>query len=61
MFRKKYVRANTVILFNILNLVDAYVALGGDPDSNGYIIKSKLVSILSEEFELAFDIEDLLE
>lgn len=40
--------------------VDAFVALGGNPDASGCVAKSHLVNILKNEFELNFDIETLL-
>jgi hypothetical protein len=48
------------LLNNILT-VDAFVALGGEPDASGYVHKNKIIEILSNEFELTFDIDELLE
>lgn len=42
-------------------LVDAFVALGGEPDASGYVHKNKIIEILSDEFDLNFDIDELLE
>lgn len=55
--------------YNIVNLVsnytmilvDAFVALGGEPDASGYVHKNKIIEILSVEFDLNFDIDELLE
>lgn len=35
--------------------LDAFVALGGQPDKEGYISKDVLVEIIKEEFELTID------
>ena len=35
--------------------LDAFVALGGEPDKEGYISKDVLVEIIKEEFELTID------
>jgi len=37
------------------------VALGGGIDSSGYIRKDKILNILSDEFEMVFDMDDFLE
>ena len=55
--------------YNIVNLVndyvniivDAFVALGGEPDASGYVHKNKIIEILSDEFDINFDIDELLE
>ncbi|CAD8180983.1 unnamed protein product [Paramecium pentaurelia] len=41
--------------------IDAFVALGGEPDASGYVHKNKIIEILSIEFDLNFDIDELLE
>ena len=41
--------------------VDAFVAMGGDPDRTGTIKKSKLIEIIKEEFELTIDMEEYLQ
>ncbi|CAD8066528.1 unnamed protein product [Paramecium primaurelia] len=41
--------------------IDAFVALGGEPDASGYVHKNKIIEILSVEFDLNFDIDELLE
>lgn len=46
---------------DLKKLVDAFVALGGDPEASGYISKQRLVDILFTEFDLSFDMDDLLE
>jgi len=35
--------------------LDAFVALGGEPDKEGYISKDVLVEIIKTEFELTID------
>ena len=50
---------NTVI--NNLNLVDSFVALGGNADTTGVVRKEVLVETIKREFELTFDIEMLIE
>lgn len=42
-------------------VVDAFVALGGDPDASGYIYKNQIISILKDEFDLQFGIDEFLE
>lgn len=41
--------------------LDAFVALGGDPDGGGFINAKKLIKIIKEEFEMTIDIEKLIE
>ncbi|CAD8122594.1 unnamed protein product [Paramecium sonneborni] len=41
--------------------IDAFVALGGEPDSTGYIHKNRIIEILKEEFDLQFDVDEFLE
>ncbi len=40
--------------------LDAFVALGGDPDKEGYVSKENLISIIKAEFELTIDMEEFL-
>lgn len=42
-------------------LVDAFVALGGNTDLSGHVKKDTILEIMSNEFELVFDMDDLLE
>ena len=35
--------------------LDAFVALGGGADKEGYVSKEQLISIIKEEFELTID------
>ena len=37
------------------------MALGGGIDSSGYIRKNTILNILSDEFEMVFDMDDFLE
>lgn len=48
---KKFIRANLVNL-EIITLVDAFVALGGEPDASGFIHKNSIIDILKVEFDL---------
>jgi hypothetical protein len=43
------------------SVVDAFVALGGKAEGSGFIKKDSLLNILSNEFELVLDMDDLLE
>ena len=38
-------------------IVDAFVALGGQPNKDGYISKNTLIEIIKTEFELTIDME----
>jgi hypothetical protein len=38
-------------------IVDAFVALGGQPTKEGYISKNTLIEIIKTEFELTIDME----
>ena len=50
-------------IFRIIKskIVDAFVALGGDPDRSGRVRKQTIINVIKNEFELAFDMEDFLE
>lgn len=61
MNKKTYNQNIVKCLFFILYLVDAFAALGGNPDCSGSIRKDTILDILKEEFELIFDLEDLLD
>ena len=41
-------------------LVDAYVAMGGDPDKGGHVESNKLIQIIRDEFQMTIDIERLI-
>ena len=41
--------------------LDAYVALGGEPDKEGYIDAQELIRIIKHEFEMTIDIEKLIQ
>lgn len=43
------------------NAVDAFVALGGQPDKSGVVNKSVLMEIVKREFELSLDLEAVIE
>lgn len=42
---------------NNYDIVDAFVALGGQPTKEGYISKNTLIEIIKTEFELTIDME----
>jgi hypothetical protein len=51
-------KINTVWIVDIV--VDAFVALGGNPDKSGQVKKSAIETV-KKEFELTFDIELLVD
>jgi hypothetical protein len=51
---------NYLFYLHLLNIVDAFVALGGLPTREGTISKSTLIDIIKTEFELTIDMEDYL-
>ena len=40
--------------------LDAFVALGGKPDRDGFIDAARLIQIIKHEFEMTIDIEKLI-
>ncbi|CAK69723.1 unnamed protein product (macronuclear) [Paramecium tetraurelia] len=40
--------------------IDAFVALGGQPDRSGYVQKQTIIDIIQQEFELKIDLESFL-
>lgn len=40
--------------------MDAFVALGGQPDKEGCVSKENLIEIIKAEFELTIDMEEFL-
>jgi len=42
-------------------LLDAYVAMGGEPDGGGCVDAKKLIETIKEEFQMTIDIERLIE
>ena len=42
-----------------MNIVDAFVALGGESNKEGTISKKTLIEIIKHEFELTIDMEVL--
>ncbi len=40
--------------------LDAFVALGGQPDKDGFVSKENLIHIIKMEFELTIDMEEML-
>ena len=43
------------------DLLDAFVAMGGEPDGDGAIDANKLIKTIKEEFEMTIDIEKLIQ
>ena len=43
------------------DLLDAFVAMGGEPDGEGAVDATKLIRTIKEEFEMTIDIEKLIE
>ena len=41
-------------------LLDAYVAMGGDPDGGGCVDADKLIQTIRDEFQMTIDIEQLI-
>jgi len=50
----------TTVLKHLLTIVDAFVALGGEPDRSGLVKRQTIINII-KEFELTIEIEDYLE
>ena len=42
-------------------LLDAFVAMGGEPDGEGCVDARKLIATIKEEFEMTIDIEKLIQ
>jgi len=42
------------------DLLDAFVAMGGEPDGDGAINAEKLIATIKVEFEMTIDIEKLI-
>lgn len=42
-------------------MLDAFVAMGGEPNGDGAIDAEKLIKTIKEEFEMTIDIEKLIE
>ena len=42
-------------------LLDAFVAMGGEPDGEGCVDARKLIATIKEEFEMTIDIERLIQ
>ncbi|CDW78390.1 ef hand family protein [Stylonychia lemnae] len=47
-------------LTNEEDTLDAFVAMGGQPNGEGYIDAEKLIRIIKNEFEMTIDIEKLI-
>ena len=41
-------------------LLEAFVAMGGEPDGDGFIDADKLIHTIKNEFEMTIDIENLI-
>lgn len=44
-----------------LDTIDAFVALGGEPDKTGYIDTQRLIQVVKDEFGMTIKIEKLIE
>jgi len=42
------------------DMIDAYVACGGNPNKSGYVKRDTLIKIIKVDFGLTIDIEDLI-
>ena len=42
-------------------LLDAFVAMGGEPDGEGCVDAQKLIATIKNEFQMTIDIEALIE
>lgn len=42
------------------NILDAYVAMGGNEDGGGNIDADKLIEVIKDEFEMTIDIKGLI-
>lgn len=42
------------------DMIDAFVALGGEEDTSGHVNADELIRIIKKEFELTIDIEGLI-
>jgi Ca2+-binding EF-hand superfamily protein len=43
------------------DMVDAFVACGGNPDKSGHVERATLVKIIKQDFGLTIDIEELID
>lgn len=43
-----------------VDMIDAFVACGGNPDKSGHVMKETLVRIIKVDFQLQIDIEELI-
>ena len=46
---------------SVEDLLDAYVAMGGEADGGGCVDADKLIDTIKNEFEMTIDIEKLIE
>jgi Ca2+-binding EF-hand superfamily protein len=42
------------------DMIDAFIACGGNPDKGGHVKKETLVKIIKHDFGLTIDIEELI-
>jgi len=42
------------------DMLDAFVACGGNPDKSGHVMRDTLVKIIKQDFGLTIDIEELI-
>jgi len=60
MMKMKITSTKNTVLILYSYLVDAFVAMGGGPETEGFIMKDAIVNIIKNEFELDFDIEEFI-
>lgn len=53
-------KEKTIKNYDDSDLVDAFVACGGQADKSGYILKDTIVRIIKHDFGLTIDIEDMI-
>ena len=63
LFKQKIVsrEVNRLIGSDESELLDAFVAMGGEPDGEGCVDAKKLISTIKDEFQMTIDIEKLIE
>ena len=63
LFKQKVVarEVNRLIGSDESELLDAFVAMGGEPDGDGCVDAKKLIATIKDEFQMTIDIEKLIE
>ena len=55
------INRTNIVKICVYCLVDAFVALGGSIDKSNFVSKSNLIETIQREFELTFDIENMID